>query len=57
MSITTPDSPDNATKMDWSRDVYEEFEEEIPHDVPTPYGKKDTLIHYFDANLMHDGLL
>jgi hypothetical protein len=47
---------DNATKLDWSRDVYEEFEEEIPHDAPKPYGKKVTLIHYFDANLMHDVL-
>ena len=47
---------DNFTKLDWCRDVYEEFEEEIPQDAPMPYGKKVTLIHYFDANLMHDVL-
>ena len=47
---------DNTTKMDWSRDVYEDFEEEIPQDAPTPYGKKVTLIHYFNANLIHDVL-
>ena len=42
--------------MDWSRDVYKECKEEIPQDAPIPYGKKVTLIHYFDANLMHDVL-
>ena len=42
--------------MDWSRDVYKECEEEIPQDAPIPYGKKFTLIHYFNVNLMHDVL-
>ena len=27
---------DNATKMDWSRDIYEEFEKEILQDAPIP---------------------
>jgi hypothetical protein len=47
---------DGATKMDWSKDVYEEFDEQIPSDAPMPLGKSVTLIHWFDANLMHDVL-
>lgn len=43
-------------KFDWSKSVYEEHQEEIPHDAPPPLGKRVTLIHYFDANLMHDVL-
>ena len=47
---------DNITKLDWSRDVYGAFEEEIPQDAAPPYGKQITLIHYFNANLMHNVL-
>jgi hypothetical protein len=39
---------------DWSRSVYGNVEEMIPHDAPTPLGKFVTLTHYVDANLMHD---
>ena len=45
---------DSHTKTDWSKDVYEEFSEEIPEDAPEPLGRKVTLVHWFDANLMHD---
>ena len=47
---------DNATQRDWSKCVYEEFTEDIPTDAPPPLGKRITLIHWFDANLMHDVL-
>jgi hypothetical protein len=47
---------DGATEVDWSKDVYEDLFEDIPHDAPIPLGKKVTLIHWFDANLMHDVL-
>ena len=39
---------------DWSRSVYGNLKEIIPHDIPTPLGKYVTLTHYVDANLMHD---
>ena len=47
---------DRATKMDWDKSAHQEFEEELPEDAPKPLGKKVTLIHWFDANLMHDVL-
>ena len=55
------DEPDmsafNTTNgIDWSKTVYGEHGEEIPHDAPKPLGKSVTLIHFFDANLMHDVL-
>jgi hypothetical protein len=40
--------------FDWSRSVYGEPKELIPTDAPEPLGKYVTLIHYVDANLMHD---
>jgi hypothetical protein len=39
---------------DWSRYVYGEISEIIPHDAPPQLGKHITLTHYVDANLMHD---
>jgi hypothetical protein len=39
---------------DWSPSVYGEISEYIPQDAPDPVGKMVTLIHYVDANLMHD---
>ena len=45
---------DNKTNYDWSKSIYGDHPEEVPSDVPTPLGRKVTLIHYFDANLMHD---
>jgi hypothetical protein len=39
---------------DWSRSVYGEITELVPHDAPEPLGKYVTLTHYVDANLMHD---
>ena len=47
---------DGATDVDWSKDVYEEFREEIPTDKPPPLGKRVTFVHWFDASLMHDVL-
>lgn len=46
----------NKLAFDWSKTVYGEHKEEIPNDAPVPLGKRVTLIHYFDANLMHDVL-
>ena len=55
------EQPDVSTfgsriKLDWSRSVYGEQVEEIPDDAPKPLGKEVVLLHYFDANLMHDVL-
>ena len=47
---------DNSTQQDWSQSVYGEHTEDVPIDMPTPLGKKVTLIHWFDANLMPDVL-
>ena len=47
---------DRATHGEWDKSVYEEFHEELPTDAPEPLGKRVTLIHWFDANLMHDVL-
>ena len=47
---------DNKSKIDWSNTVYGATKEEIPEDAPEPLGKRVTLTHYFDANLMHDVL-
>lgn len=47
---------DSKTKIDWSKSVYGNHKEEVPKDAPKPLGKRVTLFHYFDANLMHDVL-
>ena len=47
---------DNRIKMDWSKSIYGDHTEELPDDAPTPLGKEVVLLHYFDANLMHDVL-
>ena len=44
----------NKECFDWTESVYGDHQEDIPDDAPTPLGKRVTLIHYFDANLMHD---
>jgi hypothetical protein len=46
------DLPD--LEHDWSKSVYGEITETIPHDAPEPLGKYVTLTHFVDANLMHD---
>ena len=46
----------NKTKFDWSKSIYGDHMEDIPVDAPKPLGKQVTLIHYFNANLMHDVL-
>jgi hypothetical protein len=46
----------NKLDLDWSRTVYGEHAEDRPNDAPKPLGKRVTLVHYFDANLMHDVL-
>ena len=47
---------DNRVKSHWSISVYENASENFPEDSPEPRGKQVTLIHYFDANLMHNRL-
>ena len=47
---------DNKTKFEWSSTVYGNPTEQLPTDAPEPLGKRVTLVHYFDANLMHDVL-
>ena len=42
--------------MDWTKFIYGDCSEEIPDDAPKPLGKQVVLIHYFDANLMHNVL-
>ena len=39
--------------MDWSKTVYRNGAEDTPVEAPDPLGKRVTLMHYFDANLMH----
>jgi hypothetical protein len=46
------DLPD--LEHDWSKSVYGEITEILPHDAPEPLGKYVTLTHFVDANLMHD---
>jgi hypothetical protein len=52
------DEPDYSDvpdlEHDWSRSVYGEITEIIPHNAPEPLGNYVTLTHYVDANLMHD---
>ena len=38
----------------WSNTQYGSPTEDIPHDAPTPRGKRITITVYFDANLMHN---
>ena len=47
---------DNKTNFDLSSTVYGNPTEELPINAPEPLGKRETLVHYFDANLMHDVL-
>ena len=47
---------EKSKNQDWSSTVYGEHSEDVPNDAPEPLGKRVTLIHYFDANLMHDVL-
>ena len=47
---------DNKTNFDWSKSIYRDHSEELPDDAPKPLGKRVTLTHYFDANLMYDVL-
>jgi hypothetical protein len=39
---------------DWSRSVYGEVKEQMPHKAPKPLGKRVVLTCYKDANLYHD---
>ena len=47
---------DSPIEMDWTKSIYGDCDEEIPDDAPKPLGKQVVLVHYFDANLMHDVL-
>ncbi len=51
-----PDFSDlESIEQDWFS-VYGNVEEELPKDAPRPLGKHVQLVHYKDANLMHDVL-
>jgi len=56
--VTEPDLEhlEGKAHFDWSNSVYGDSKEDIPTDAPKPLGKRVTLSHYFDANLMHDVL-
>jgi hypothetical protein len=47
---------DGVSDHSWDTTQYGDHQEDIPEDAPAPLGKPVTLIHYFDANLMHDVL-
>ena len=47
---------DNKVNFYWSKSIYGDHSEELPDNAPKPLGKRVTLTHYFDANLMHDVL-
>jgi hypothetical protein len=40
-------------EYDWSKSVYGEVKEVLPHDAPKALGKPVVSVHYVDANLMH----
>ncbi len=40
-------------EYDWSKSVYGDVKEVVPHDAPGPLGKAVVSTHYVDANLMH----
>jgi hypothetical protein len=40
-------------EYEWSRTWYRGAKEEIPHNVPTPKGKRVILTSYVDVNLLH----
>jgi hypothetical protein len=55
------DEPDlsmfnNKIDLDWAKSIYGDHAEDRPNDAPKPLGRRVTLVHYFDANLMHDVL-
>ena len=39
---------------DWEKSIYGNVTEEIPNDIPKPYGQPIETICYVDANLQHD---
>ena len=47
---------DHKIKFDWSNTIYGDTFEELPLDASETLGKRVTLLHYFDADLMHDVL-
>jgi len=46
----------NVKKYNWANTVYRDPSEKLPTNAPPPLGKRITLTHYFNANLMHDVL-
>ena len=56
LRIDQPDMSmlDRASKVGWDKSVCGMDTEEIPQDEPKLLGESVTLIHHFDANLMHD---
>ena len=42
--------------VNWDTSVYRSHNKDIPENAPTPLGNSVTLLHYFDANLMHNTL-
>jgi hypothetical protein len=55
--VSMPDMSDlHSTEHDWEHSVYGNVTEAMPHNAPPPLGKPVILIHYVDANLLHDML-
>jgi hypothetical protein len=55
--VDMPDLSDlEDIEYDWEHSVYGDVEEALPHNAPEPLGKPVMLIHYVDANLLHDML-
>jgi hypothetical protein len=50
-----PDLSDlQSIDYDWEHSAYGNVSEAVPHIAPAPLGKPVMLIHYVDANLLHD---
>ena len=43
-----------TAEYDWTKMVYGDFTEVIPHELPEPLGKPIICVSYVDANLYHD---
>jgi hypothetical protein len=55
--VDMPDMSDlQSVDYDWEHSAYGNITETVPHNAPPPLGKPIMLIHYVNANLLHDML-
>jgi hypothetical protein len=55
--VDMPDMSDlEDIEYDWEHSVYGNVSEALPHNAPKPLGLPVMLVHYVDANLLHDML-